>query len=84
MRVLVLLGNQVELWETTLALMKLGPSWCPRTTLLTPADLRDRVERSGAGRGHRSLRRGRTIRRCAGTFVRNRGGRSGVGLDALP
>ncbi len=49
MRVLVLLGNQVELWETTLALMKLGAVLVPATTLLTPADLRDRVERAGAG-----------------------------------
>jgi acetyl-CoA synthetase len=49
MRVLALLGNQVELWETTLALMKLGAVVVPATTLLTSADLRDRVERSGAG-----------------------------------
>jgi acetyl-CoA synthetase len=49
MRVLVLLGNQVELWETTLAVMKLGAVIVPATTLLTPEDLRDRVERAGAG-----------------------------------
>ena len=47
-RVLVLLGNQVELWETTLAVMKLGAVLVPATTLLTTADLRDRVARSGA------------------------------------
>jgi acetyl-CoA synthetase len=49
MRVLVLLGNQVELWETTLAVMKLGAVLVPATTLLTSQDLRDRVERAGAG-----------------------------------
>jgi acetyl-CoA synthetase len=49
MRVLVLLSNQVELWETTLAIMKLGAVVVPATTLLTPRDLRDRVDRAGAG-----------------------------------
>jgi acetyl-CoA synthetase len=49
MRVLVLLGNQVELWETTLAAMKLGAVLIPATTLLAPADLRDRVHRGHVG-----------------------------------
>jgi acetyl-CoA synthetase len=49
MRVLVLLGNQVELWETTLAAMKLGAVIIPATTLLAPADLRDRVDRGEVG-----------------------------------
>jgi acetyl-CoA synthetase len=48
-RLLVLLGNQVELWETTLAAMKLGAVMIPATTLLTPVDLRDRIERGRAG-----------------------------------
>ncbi|MBE7190125.1 AMP-binding protein [Jatrophihabitans endophyticus] len=49
MRVLVLLGNQVELWETTLAAMKLGAVMIPATTQLAPADLRDRVDRGRVG-----------------------------------
>ncbi|MGH8960377.1 MAG: AMP-binding protein [Jatrophihabitantaceae bacterium] len=49
MRVLVLLGNQVELWETTLAAMKLGAVIIPASTLLAPADLRDRVNRGDVG-----------------------------------
>ncbi|NNN08140.1 MAG: AMP-binding protein [Acidimicrobiaceae bacterium] len=48
-RVLVVLGNQVELWETTLAVMKLGAVLIPATTLLTPADMADRVARANAG-----------------------------------
>lgn len=44
-RILVMLGNQVELWETALAAMKLRAVVIPATTLLAPADLRDRVER---------------------------------------
>ena len=49
MRVLVLLGNQVELWETTLAAMKLGAVLIPATTLLAPADLDDRIHRGHVG-----------------------------------
>ncbi|NUP22785.1 MAG: AMP-binding protein [Streptomyces sp.] len=44
-RVLVMLGNQVELWEIALAAMKLRAVVIPATPLLGPADLRDRVER---------------------------------------
>ncbi len=48
-RVLALLGNQVELWEVTLAVMKLGAVLIPATTLLTANDLRDRIDRASAG-----------------------------------
>ncbi|MET9508053.1 AMP-binding protein [Streptomyces flavidovirens] len=47
-RILVMLGNQVELWETALAAMKLRAVVIPATPLLGPADLRDRIERGGA------------------------------------
>ena len=44
-RILLMLGNQVELWETMLAAMKLGAVVIPATTLLGRADLRDRIDR---------------------------------------
>ncbi|MET9606622.1 AMP-binding protein [Streptomyces sp. NPDC006512] len=44
-RILVMLGNQAELWEVMLAAMKLRAVVIPATPLLGPADLRDRVER---------------------------------------
>ncbi|MGF1426059.1 AMP-binding protein [Kitasatospora sp. LaBMicrA B282] len=47
-RVLLMLGNQVELWEAMLAVMKLGAVIMPTTTALGPADLADRIERGGA------------------------------------
>lgn len=47
-RVILMLGNQVELWETILAAMKLGAVIIPAATLLRPADLQDRVERGQA------------------------------------
>ena len=42
---LLLLGNQAELWETTLAVAKLGAVLIPATTLLGPAGLADRISR---------------------------------------
>ena len=44
-RLLLLLGNQVERWETLLGCIKLGVVVIPATTLLTPADLDDRIRR---------------------------------------
>src|SRR5215475_1320500 len=42
---LLMLGNQIELWETILAAIKLGVVIIPASTLLGTADLTDRVER---------------------------------------
>ena len=46
--VIVMLGNQVELWESMLAIMKLGAVIMPTTTAVGPADLRDRIDRGAA------------------------------------
>jgi acetyl-CoA synthetase len=43
--VLLMLGNQVELWEAMLAIMKLGAVILPTTTAVGPADLGDRIAR---------------------------------------
>ncbi len=47
-RIVVMLGNQVELWETVLAGIKLGAVLIPATPLLGPADAAARVARGGA------------------------------------
>lgn len=44
-RVLIVLGNTVPLWETMLACIRLGAVLIPATTLLSDADLADRIER---------------------------------------
>ncbi|TAK71760.1 MAG: AMP-dependent synthetase [Betaproteobacteria bacterium] len=44
-RMLIMLGNEVPLWETMLAAFKLGAVVIPGSTLLTTEDLRDRQER---------------------------------------
>jgi acetyl-CoA synthetase len=47
-RILVMLGNQIELWESMLAAAKLGAVIMPTTTALGSADLADRVSRGAA------------------------------------
>lgn len=44
-RILVMLGNEVPLWETMLAAIKLGAVVIPATTLLSGDDLLDRLQR---------------------------------------
>jgi acetyl-CoA synthetase len=44
-RLLVMLGNRVELWEIMLGAMKIGAVLSPATLLLSAADLKDRIER---------------------------------------
>ena len=44
-RILLMMGNEVALWEIMLAAMKLGAVVIPATTLLTAQDVQDRVER---------------------------------------
>ena len=46
--IIVMLGNEVALWETMLAGMKLGAVIIPTTTQVTSEDLADRIERGKA------------------------------------
>lgn len=62
-RVLVMLGNQVELWETALAAMKLRAVMIPATPLLGTVDLRDRIER---GRARHVIARGEDVEKFDG------------------
>ena len=47
-RIVLMLGNQVELWEILLAAIKIGAVIIPASTLLTDNDLADRVRRGSA------------------------------------
>jgi acetyl-CoA synthetase len=46
--VVVMLGNQVELWDSMLAIIKLGAVIMPTTTAVGTADLVDRLDRGNA------------------------------------
>jgi acetyl-CoA synthetase len=62
-RILVMLGNQAELWETALAAMKLRAVMIPATPLLGTVDLRDRIER---GRARHVIIRGEDVEKFDG------------------
>ncbi|TWS23656.1 AMP-binding protein [Tsukamurella sputi] len=47
-RILLMLSNQVELWDVMLAAIKLGAVVIPATTLLAGGDIADRIARGGA------------------------------------
>ena len=47
-KIIVMLGNRVELWEIMLAGIKLGMVLIPTTTQMTRPDLQDRVDRGDA------------------------------------
>ncbi|WP_336671964.1 AMP-binding protein [Tsukamurella sp. USMM236] len=47
-RILLMLSNQVELWDVMLAAIKLGAVVIPATTLLAEGDIADRIARGGA------------------------------------
>lgn len=68
--VLVLLGNQVELWETTLAAMKIGAVVIPATTLLAEADLRDRIDRGNVGAVIACSELGSSFEAVPGSYLR--------------
>jgi acetyl-CoA synthetase len=44
-RILMMLPNSAPIWDVMLAAMKIGACVIPATSLLTPEDLRDRIER---------------------------------------
>src|SRR5256886_5500121 len=79
---LLLFGNVVPLWETMLAAMKLGVVVIPATTLLTPDELSDRLDRGKAravvaaqdqiGK-FANLRTGDLIRVAVGSSAQHRG-----------
>ena len=82
-RVVLMLGNQVELWETLLAAMKLGAVVIPATTQLRAADVR-----GPAGARRRPARRRRRVghrgvRRRARRLHAHRGRRRAAGLAGL-
>ena len=78
-RLILMLGNQVELWETMLAAMKLGAVIIPATTLLgagRPGRPDRARQRAARGRAARPTRPSST--RCRAT---TRGSRSAAAVD---
>jgi acetyl-CoA synthetase len=76
-RVMLLLPNVRQLWEAILALMKLGAVINPATTLLSEADLADRL-----ARGH--IRQAIVDAPLCGRFDRLRGDYTRIAVGAAP
>ncbi len=70
-RILLMLGNCVQIWEVMLAAMKLGAAVVPATTLLTPEDLADRIERGRIGHVLTDSAGTEKFRGLAGAFRRH-------------
>ena len=68
--VVLMLGNQVELWESMLAVMKLGAVIMPTTTAAGPADWSIASSAAGAPRHLQRRRRRRSSTTCPGTTSR--------------
>jgi acetyl-CoA synthetase len=69
-RTLLMLGNRAALWECILALTKLGAVMIPSTTLLTPADIQDRVDRGHVTHVIAESAQAGQFAQVAGTFTR--------------
>jgi acetyl-CoA synthetase len=69
-RILMMLPNCVQIWDVMLAAMKLGAAVAPATTLLTPEDLRDRIERGRVGHVITDTAGTEKLRGIPGTFKR--------------
>ena len=78
---MLMLGNEVALWETLLAAMKLGVVVTPATTLLTTADLQDRVDRGHVRHVVTSADNVSKFEAVTGTFTRIAVGEATPGWD---
>ena len=69
-RVLMMLPNSVPIWETMLAAMKLGAVIIPATSLLTPEDLKERLQRGDVKHVVTDAAGAEKLRAVGGTYSR--------------
>jgi acetyl-CoA synthetase len=69
-RILMMLPNSVPIWEVMLAAMKLGAVIIPATSLLTPEDLRDRLDRGHVRHVVTDPAGAEKLRAVGGTYTR--------------
>ena len=69
-RILLMLGNELALWEVMLAAIKLGAVMIPASSLLTPADLHDRITRGAVRHVVAASEQVPKFATLAGTFTR--------------
>ena len=81
--ILVMLGNQVSLWELLLAAMKLGAVVIPAAPLLTAEDLRDRLERGNVCHVIAAAGQARKFESLTGSYTRISAGGAVAGWNSL-
>lgn len=82
--VLLMLDNQLELWESMLAVMKTGAVILPTSTMLGAADLQDRIDRGHVAHVVTSLREIPKYADVTGDFTRIVVGGSADGWTSYP
>jgi acetyl-CoA synthetase len=70
-RVLMMLPNCIQIWEVMLATMKMGVAVIPASSLLTPEDLADRIERGRVGHVITDNAGSEKFRGLAGSYQRH-------------
>jgi acetyl-CoA synthetase len=70
-RLLMMLPNCVQIWEVMLATMKMGVAVIPASSLLTPEDLADRIERGRVAHVITDVAGSEKFRGLAGAFQRH-------------
>ena len=69
-RILLMLGNELALWEVMLAAIKLGAVMIPASALLTPTDLQDRIARGDVRHVVAASEQAPKFAALGGTFTR--------------
>jgi acetyl-CoA synthetase len=69
-RILMMLPNSLPIWEVMLAAMKLGAVIIPATSLLTPEDLRDRLDRGNVKHVVTDPQGAEKLRALGGSYTR--------------
>ncbi|NII41727.1 acetyl-CoA synthetase [Curtobacterium flaccumfaciens] len=82
--VLLMLDNQLELWESMLAVMKVGAVILPTSTMLGAADLQDRIDRGRVAHVVTTLRETPKYADVTGDFTRIVVGGSADGWTTYP
>ena len=82
--VLLMLDNQLELWESMLAVMKVGAVILPTSTMLGSADLQDRIDRGRVAHVVTTLRETPKYATVEGSFTRIVVGGDAEGWTSYP
>src|SRR4030095_2163994 len=82
-RILLMLDNELALWEVMLAAIKLGAVVIPATALLTPGDLRGRLDRRAVRHVGTTAAQAPKFAELAGDYTRISVGEAIAGWERL-